>query len=410
MNPLPTASGSAPICYHSFAMSTQTLRLMIVAGEPSGDAHAAGLVRALRETAPEAQFEFFGSTGPLMRQAGVESVIQCDDFALHEFAEIVHALPKLLLALRTLKRLGVERRPDAAILVDWPDFNLRLARGLHRRGIRIIYYVSPQLWAWRAHRVRNIRRDVDLLLAILPFEVDWYARRGIKHVEFVGHPMTGEVRPSYGREVFCQRHDLNPGRPIIALLPGSRRKELMRILPPMLDAAVQISRDRRDTQFVLALAPNRSPEEAHRIISAGSYDSLLGNSFRITCNETREALAASDVAAVASGTATVETAIIGTPMVIVYRLSQTYGHVLRRLIDIEHAGLINLIAGERLAPELVQDQLSGPQLAAELLALLDPDRNREMRDRLRLATERLGGGGASKRAAEAVLRALREWN
>ncbi len=391
-------------------MATETLRLMIVAGEPSGDAHAAALVEALRQVAPKAQFEFFGSTGALMRQAGVESVVCSDHLALHEFVEEVRALPKFWRAFRALKRAGVQRRPDAAILVDWPDFNLRLAHALRRLSIRVIYYVSPQLWAWRSYRVRNIRRDVDLLLSILPFEAEWFNRRGIKHVEFVGHPMTGEVSPRYGREEFCRRHGLDPSRSIIALLPGSRHQEFVRILPPMLDAAVRISRIRRDSQFVLVVAPNRSPEEADRIITAGNYDSLLGDSLRIMHHETPEALAAADVAAVASGTATLETAIIGTPLVVVYRASRLNWHVLRRLINAEHYGLINLIADERLAAELMQNQLNGPQLAAELLALLDHDRNREMRARLRQATERLGRGGASRRAAEAVLRALREWN
>ncbi|MDQ2938050.1 MAG: lipid-A-disaccharide synthase, partial [Acidobacteriota bacterium] len=162
------------------------LRLMIVAGEASGDAHAAALVNALRKARPDARFEFFGATGPLLRAAGVDSIVRSDDLAILGLLEIARALPRFWRAYKLLQRAATERKPDAVILVDWPDFNLKLARALHRRGLKIIYYISPQLWAWRSYRSHNIRRDVDLLLSILPFEKEWYADRGIDHVEFVG--------------------------------------------------------------------------------------------------------------------------------------------------------------------------------------------------------------------------------
>ena len=393
------------------AQPAEKLRLMIVAGEPSGDAHAAALVGALREVESQAEFEFFGATGAQMRGRRVESVVRADDLAILGLVEVAGALPRFWRAYRALKRAALERRPEAVILVDWPDFNLRLARALHRRGLRIIYYISPQLWAWRSYRVRNIRRDVDLLLAILPFEPAWYAERGIEQVEFVGHPLTGEVRPLYGRAEFCQRNDLDQSRPIVALLPGSRHKELQRILPPMLDAAARLARARPETQFVIALAPSRQPAEAFAIIDAASRNGLQPAPavLRITQHATREALAAADVAAIASGTATLEAAIIGTPLVIVYKESRLNWHTLGRLINSEHVGLINLIEGERLATELIQDDLSGERLAEELAALLDPARNREMRRRLREATARLGAGGASARAARSILKAVRSW-
>lgn len=387
------------------------LRLMIVAGEPSGDAHAAALVRALREEAPEVEFEFFGATGALMREAGVETVVRSDELAILGLAEIAQALPKFWRAFKTLKRAAIERRPRVVILVDWPDFNLRLARALHRRGTRVIYYISPQLWAWRSHRVRNIRRDVDLLLAILPFEPAWYRARGVEHVEFIGHPLTGEVNPRYGREEFCRRNNLDPMLPIIALLPGSRRKELERILPPMLDAAKLISRARPETQFVITLAANRSREEANTIIEAAAarHNSHGASNLFITQFETREALAAADAAAVASGTATLEAALIDTPFVIVYKESFINWHTLGRLIRAEHFGLINLIAGERLVTELMQNDLNGERLAEELKALLNRERNEAARARLKEAAAPLGTGGASHRAARAILKALREW-
>ncbi len=388
------------------------LRLMIVAGEDSGDAHAASLVHALHESAPDIEFEFFGSTGERMRAAGVESVIREDDLAITGLLEIARALPRFVNAYRTLKRAAVERRPDAVILVDWPDFNLALARALHRRGCKIIYYISPQLWAWRAHRVRQIRRDVDLLLAILPFEPAWYAARGVEGVEFVGHPLAGSVSPRYGREEFCARHDLDSQRPIVALLPGSRRKELQRILPVMLDAAARLSQTTHATgaQFVLALGSSRSPAEAERIIADAGLNNLSrAVTLRVTQHETHETLAAADAAAVASGTATLEAALIGVPLVVVYRESALNWHTLGRLINVEHFGLVNLIAGERLAPELMQNDFTGESLARELILLLEPGRNAAVRESLRVATARLGAGGASARAADAILNSIRAW-
>jgi lipid-A-disaccharide synthase len=387
-----------------------SLRLMIVAGEPSGDAHAASLVRALREEAPDAKLEFFGATGALMRDAGVESIVRSDDLAILGLAEIAQALPKFWHAFQALKQAAIERRPDAVILVDWPDFNLRLARALHRKGLRVIYYISPQLWAWRSYRVRSIRRDVDLLLAILPFEPEWYKARQVEHVRFVGHPLVGEAVARYGREEFCSRNELDPSRPIIALLPGSRRKELERILPSMLDAASVISHKRPETQFVIALAANRSHAEANAIIEAAKQKNAhVASNLRISQHETREALAAADAAAVASGTATLEAALIDTPFVIVYKESFINWHTLGRLISAEHFGLINLIAGERLVPELMQNDLTGERLADELKQLLNRERNEDARARLKEAAARLGTGGASHRAAKAILNAVRSW-
>jgi lipid-A-disaccharide synthase len=387
------------------------LRLMIVAGEASGDAHAASLVRALRESAPDVSFEFFGATGREMRAAGVESIVATDDLSITGLMEIGGALAKFWRAYQTLKRVGIERAPDALILVDWPDFNLRLARFFRRRGVRVVYYISPQLWAWREHRTRNIRSDVDLLLAILPFEPEWYAARGITHVEFTGHPLTGEVRARYDRAEFCRRHALDAARPLFALLPGSRHKELLRILPHMIEASKTIHAARPDAQFVVALAPNHSMEEAQAIVNAAlaSNHAQLSHFIRITRHETREALGAADAAAVASGTATLEAALLATPLIVVYKESFINWHTLGRLINTEHFGLVNLIAGERLAPELMQNDFNGETLAAELLKLLEPAHNAATRARLRVITQGLGAGGASRRAAEVILRATREW-
>jgi lipid-A-disaccharide synthase len=381
---------------------------MIVAGEPSGDAHAASLVSALRLAYPDTQFDLFGSTGPLMRAEGVETVVNSDHLAIMGIVEVGRVLPRFLRAFRSLKLAALSKKPDAAVLVDWPEFNLRLAASLHRRGVKVIYYISPQLWAWRPKRVTRIKRDVDLLLSILPFEADWYLARGVANVEFVGHPLAGEVVPRFGREEFSKKHNLNPSRPTVSFLPGSRHKELERILPPMLAAIDDLRKKRPEVQSVLCVAPSRTIDETRDIIAQQNGSSSL-DQLTIVHGHTREALAASDAAAIASGTATLEAALVGTPMVIVYKESAINWHTLGRLITTEHFGLVNLVAGERLVTELMQDDLTGERLSAEIIDLLDNDRNSFLRERLRGVATSLGDPGASRRAAEKIVDVLRVW-
>ena len=382
-----------------FRSVSETYRLMVVAGEPSGDAHAAALVKALRLTAPQNDFEFFGATGPLMRKENVETSVNSDSLAIMGIVEVGRVFPRFLRAFRKLKEAAESRKPDAVILVDWPEFNLRLASALHRRGFRVIYYISPQLWAWRSRRIKTIKRHVDLLLAILPFEVDWYKARGVDHIEFVGHPLAGEVHARYGREEFCRAHDLNASKPVVALLPGSRHKELVRILPPMLDAVDLLLRERPDVQPLIVVAPSRHRDEVTNILNERKQSRVL----TIVEHETREALAAADVAAVASGTATLEAALLGTPMVIVYKESSINWHTLGRLITVDHYGLVNLIAGQRLVTELMQEELTGERLCKEIIELLEPRQNEKVRSQLRQITNRLGETEASDRAARSIL-------
>ena len=371
---------------------------MIVAGEPSGDAHAAALVEALRKWSPEVAFDFFGATGPLMRTQGVETVVNSDELAIMGILEVARALPKFLKAFRTLKQTAFERSPDAVVLVDWPEFNLRLATALHRRGLKIIYYISPQLWAWRPRRISTVQRDLDLLLSILPFEAEWFKARGVDHVQFVGHPLAGEVRARFGREEFCRRHELNPSQPIVSLLPGSRRKELQRILPPMLAAVAKLNAMRPEIQCVVVVAPSRTVEETKQIV----VEQNGAASIKLIQGETREALAASDAAAVASGTATLEAALLQTPMVVVYKESAVNWHTMGRLITVSHYGLVNLVAGKEIARELMQNDLTGENLTRELLQLLEPAANRIAREQLAAVAQRLGEAGASERAAELI--------
>jgi lipid-A-disaccharide synthase len=365
--------------------------------------HAAELIKNLQALAPEIEFVFFGLTGERMRECGVETIVKADDLAIMGLIEIGKALPKFWQVFQKLKQAAKEHKPDAIILIDFPDFNLPLAKSLKKLGFCTIYYVSPQLWAWRSHRVRNIRRDVDLLLAILPFEKDWYATRGVSHVEYIGHPLVGATQPKLTRRGFCQKHTLNEGNPIVSLLPGSRHKELSRILPAMIEAAALLHEENQGIQFIIALAATRSAQEVEETLARYKSKDFNLPRFLVVQNETREALAASDAAAVASGTATLETALIGTPLVICYKVSAHNWHTLRHLIRVPHYGLINLIAEERLATELIQNDLNAINLATELRQLLEPGRNAQMRKQLNQATAKLGTGNASRLAAEKIL-------
>lgn len=375
---------------------------MIVAGEPSGDLHAAKVVREMRALG---EFEFFGATSHHLREAGVEEIVNADNLSVVGLLEIGKVLPMFWRAFRRLRNAAVERGADAAILVDFPDFNLRLAKALHRRGIKVVYYVSPQIWAWRQYRLRSIRRDIDLLLAILPFEKDWYRTHGFDRVEYVGNPTVREVHAGSSRDEFAARHGLDAQGTIISLLPGSRQKEITRILPEMLRSAEYLTRRRPELQFVIALARNRSEQEVDdAFVRSGVRRDAL--KLLTVSGETLDALNASDAAAVTSGTATLETAIIGTPLAIVYKTSPLNYRLLRPLISVEHFGLINLIAGERIAAELIQDDFTARSLGDEILRLVEPETNRKVRLQLAEATEKLGHGGASKRVAEAVMRLL----
>ncbi len=387
---------------------TNKLNIMISAGEASGDLHAAKLIRAFREAAPEIETSFFGAAGSLMREAGVESIVDSDHFSVVGLPEIGKAMPMFLRAFRDLKRAAVERKADAVVLVDLPDFNLKLAKSLRKQGLKVIYYISPQLWAWRSYRVKTIRKYVDLLITILPFEKDWYAKQGIEHVEYVGSPLAMEVHTEVSREDFCAKYDLDPSKPIVSLLPGSRHKEIVRILPTMLETASLMAEKDREIQFLIALASSRTEEEVSTVAAKLEEKNIqMPSTLKVIKDETFDALNASDAAAVTSGTATLETGIIGTPMAIVYKTSALNYKLLRPLISVEHFGLINLIAEKRIAQELIQDDFTPQTLAAELFRLLEPAENARVREQLKEATDKLGHGGASKRAAEAILKKLR---
>jgi lipid-A-disaccharide synthase len=382
-------------------------KIMLVVGEASGDSHAAKLIASLRRIAPQTEFEFFGATGKKMREAGAETIVRADDFARVGIVEVATALPMFWRIFRRIKRTALARQPDAVILVDFPDFNLRLAAALKKKGLKIIYYVSPQVWAWKKFRTRTIKKYVDLLLAILPFEKDWYAARGVHNVRYVGNPLAGEVAANLSKAEFCRKHGLDETKPVIALLPGSRRTEIQRNLPELIETAYLMSREDETLQFVIALARVRKFSEAEREINVyAEKHRTPPPDFLIVRDETYEALNAADAAAVSSGTATLETALIGTPLAIVYKVSGLTYAILRNFISVEAVGLVNLVAGEKPVREFIQRDFTAENLSRELFRLLEPEVNAKMRLKLKEIGDSLGDGGASNNAARAILEEL----
>ena len=374
------------------------MRALLSCGETSGDLYAGELVRELYLRQPG--LEIFGLGGDRLAAQGAELLAHVKDLAVVGLLEVVSHLRSLR---RVFDRVLAEvdrRKPDVAVLVDYPDFNLRLARQLRKRGVRVVYYVSPQVWAWRRGRLDTIRRTVDHMLVIFPFEEALYRDAGLP-VTFVGHPLVDLVHPPPDGKRFLKDQGLDSERPVIGLLPGSRPKEMSHNLPPLVGAVERLSRARPELQFLLALAPSLDP---HTVSGA-----LGGLPVRIVANQAQAVLACSTVSIVASGTATVEAALLGAPMVVVYRLAPLTYLLGRRLVKVPHFAMANLIAGERVVPEVIQRELTPERVAAEVSALLDsPARRQKMKEGLAEVRRRLGQPGASARAADEVLHVARK--
>ena len=381
------------------AANADSLSVLISAGEASGDRHAAGLMEAAaRLTGDRKRIRFFGLGGDAMAAAGLEPVAHSDEVAVVGIAEVVRELPRIRRVFRKLLLATETRRPSLAVLVDFPDFNLRLARCLRRRGIPVLYYVSPQVWAWRRRRVRTIARLVDRMLVLFPFEVDVYRGHEL-HVDHVGHPLVDDV-PEL--ESAWERQDGVPERPVLALLPGSRNSEVRRILPPMLRAAAElIGTAERAGRVRLILAPTVDPELVRRLIASGPLD---GDELDVVRADRFAAVAGSHLALCASGTATLEVGLLGTPMVVVYRVSPLTYAVGRLLVDLPFVSLVNLVLGRQVVPELLQAEADHERMAAAATRLLSR-RTRIDAMRAALAGLRLtlGASGASERAAGCLL-------
>ena len=367
--------------------------ILISAGEASSDMYAARLAAALRARTGA---RLFGMGGKRMAEAGVELIADYHQVAVVGISEVLHKIPTVVGVQRKIASEAVRRRAALAILVDSPGTHLGVARRLKNNGIRVGYFIGPQVWAWRPGRVRVVKRLIERMVVIFPFEEEIYREAGVP-VDFVGHPLVDVVRASMGRTEFAARHGLDAGRPIVALLPGSRRSEIERHYPLIMEACERLSREaqtRGVIQFVLAAAP---------ALGTDLFDPFARPGVVVTRVEgaTYDTLSAADCAIVASGTATVEAALLGTPMVVVYRVSPTSAFVLKRMVRSPFIAMVNLIAGRRVVPELIQDQFTSAAVVEEVRKLLEsPAVRDEMKAALAEVRTKLGPGGAIERAAD----------
>ncbi len=370
---------------------------MLVVGEASGDVHGAHLVAALHKK--DAEIKIFGVAGERLERTNFETLFSVAQLTGMGLVEIAGNLKNLWRAYRLLSRALKQRRPNLLILIDFPEFNLRLARLAKSLGVPVLYYISPQIWAWRQGRVKQIARWVDHMAVVFPFEEEFYARHGVK-VTFVGHPLLDTIEPRQSRETVLAKIGLDPARPSIALLPGSRRGEVDFHLPVMRDAAAELYAE-RGMQFFCVRASTIGREKLEVALQHPAFRIPIVDQARY------DAVSAADLVWTASGTATLETALLGKPMIVIYRLSWLTYWLARLLVRVEHIGMVNLLAGERLVPELIQDQANPARLVAESKVLLD---DRVLRDaivnKLAKLRERLGAPGAAERVADLALAML----
>ena len=366
-------------------------RVMIVVGEASGDLHGAHLVKALYRRDPT--LEIFGVAGDGLKRAGIKVIFDVDRLTGMGFAELAGNLKTIWQAYRLLRKALREERPNLLILVDFPEFNLRLARLAKKSGIPVLYYISPQVWAWRKRRTQKIARWVDRMAVVFPFEVPLYQNEGVA-VSFVGHPLLDLAHSSEPRERTLTQYGLDPSRQTIAILPGSRSREVAYHLPPMLEAADRLERQ-LEAQFILVRATT---------VERGILDGILEKAavkVPIAEGNTYNVLHACDLVWAASGTATLETALMLRPMVIVYRLSWLTYALARLLVRVSHIGMVNIIAGESVVPELIQSDVTADKIVAESRAILqDPELRKRIVSKLSQVREKLGSPGASERVAE----------
>lgn len=339
--------------------------IFLSTGEASGEQYGVQLMQALRGLLPN-EPSFIGLGGPRMQAAGMQRVVRAEDVAIMGITEIVRHIPRIYREYRKLRRALETQRPDVLVLIDFPDVNLGLARRAKQLGIPVVFFVGPQVWAWKKHRLKQIRSNVNRMLVIFPFEEQWYRERGVE-ATFVGHPLAEAPLPSDTREAFALRHGLDVAKPWVGVLPGSRPREIALNLPTMLAAAALLG---SDFEYLLPLAPTLTATQVHAI-EAMVAATGTANGQRITLlRDARGALHQARASMVASGTATVEAALIGNPFVVVYRLSSTSYAVAKRVVKVPHVAMANLIAGRRLVPELIQHEFTAESVAAAMRPLL----------------------------------------
>jgi lipid-A-disaccharide synthase len=364
--------------------------VLVSAGEASGDLYASLLVRELQSRWPEARF--FGCTGPLLREAGVETVVKSESLAVVGLVEVLAHIPRIYGEFRKLLAAVRERKPSLAILTDSPDFHLRVARKVALMGIPVVYLVAPQVWAWRQGRTRQLKRDLSKLLCIFPFEEAFFRQHGVP-ATYIGHPLVDRVKPALTKDAFFTKHDLPRDRPLIVLLPGSRRGESVRHIPALLEAAQVIGHNTK-AHFLLPASANTG--------AAFFRDLVRGSTIQVIEGESWDAMAHADLALAASGTVTVEAALLGTPMVTFYKVNPISWRLGRHLVKIPFFCMVNLIAERKIVPELMQDAMTGETLAAEAEKILKD--SSQMRSDLADVRARLQyQGSAIGRAADEVM-------
>jgi len=370
--------------------------ILIVAGEASGDLHGSQLVRAMKLEQPG--LSFYGVGGGKLKEAGVDLWADVADMAVVGLTEVVPKLRMILTVMNRLKKSMRSLKPDLVILIDYPDFNLPLARSAKKNGIPVFYYISPQVWAWRKGRIKTISRVVDRMAVILPFEEAIYRQAGVD-ASFVGHPLLDVAHATHSRSETLQRFGLQENVTTVALLPGSRKGEVSRLLPDMLKAARILTEKISPVQFLLPVADTLDVSWMSALIAGANSPEI-----RLVQGATYDAVAAADVAIVVSGTATLETALLGTPLIVIYSVSALTYMIGRMLISVEHIGLVNIVAGKSVAPELIQHEANPERIAAEVLKILnDAERRKVMQEELSRLREKLGRPGAAKRVARMAL-------
>ncbi len=369
--------------------------VLIVGGEASADEHGARLMAALREKRPDVAM--FGIGGPAMRGEGLDAIAPAEAISVAGLTEVLLALPRIWGILARLTRAAAERRPAVAVLIDLPDFNLRLAKRLKKLGVPVIYYIGPQVWAWRPQRAAQLKDLVAQMLVVLPFEQAFLQERGVR-VRFVGHPLIDTLPQSPNRSHARANLGLPPTQgPVVALLPGSRAKEVSRHLPIMLRAVQLLKRRFPDIHPLIPVAPTIARDGVETAVRrAGVYATIIDG-------QAQEALIAADVAVVCSGTSTLLAALLSRPMVVVYRVSWLSYQILKRLVKVAHIALVNLLAGRTLVPELIQSAFTAENVEKELVNLLaDPVARVHLTQQFGAVKKQLGGPGVATRVAEVV--------
>ncbi|MBQ3738767.1 MAG: lipid-A-disaccharide synthase [Bacteroidales bacterium] len=372
------------------------MRYYIIAGEASGDLHASNLVAEIKKKDPKAEFRGWG--GDLMKRQGVDLVKHYHSTAYMGFVEVAVNIRKVMGNISLCKQDLLEYQPDAVVLVDYPGFNLRIAQFAHDKGMKVFYYVSPQVWAWKRRRVKKIKRSVDQMIVILPFEEAFYRRYGV-NVNYVGHPLLDELAKldTSNRSVFLRRNNLGEKREVIALLPGSRSQEVKRMLGIMLKVVPHFP----NYQFVVAGVSS---------LDKKMYKSIIGNAdVTLVENQTYELLQNSSAAVVASGTATLETALLAVPEVVCYKANGLSYRIAKSLVKVNYISLVNLVMEKEVVKELIQNELTEENIVKELERLLhDGKRQRRLLEDYDELRDRLGNVGASERAAELICNGIRK--